>query len=162
MKNNNHANLYVEYIGYKGSDLCKQIMSRAYVFLAIDILIFISHAAFLSIDMGMLGEGRSPSFMHTVAHMLSLALLIACMFLQINLYGNISSCTSITNLRTTLSRLMDAVQADDLETIAAVTKENVLQDLLNLEEATKKSSQLLNIVEFFTCAAACLLFLIPI
>lgn len=159
MKNAYH---YLEYIERRGADLCKQILSRAYVFLAIDILIFIAHATFLSFDMGLGGASSDPSFLHIMSHILSLALLIACMFLQIYLYDAITSCTDISSLRLVFMGMSDAINAGNEEMVSSLTKEKIATDMVNIEDATKKASKLLGFIEFFTCGACCLLFLIPI
>ena len=158
----NNSYHFMGYLERKCGALCKQILTRAYVFFALDVIIFIAHAMFLSLDFGLGGNPTNPSFMHTMAHMISLALIIACMFLQINLYNQISSCTDVSRLRLTFANMQDAYQAKNAPEMDRIAMETICQDLFNLQDATQKASRLLDIIEFFTAGAYCLLFLIPI
>lgn len=155
--------LYVGYVERKSIEQCKQILTRAYIFLAIDILIFIAHAAFLSIDMG-LGQATAPdvSFLHTVGHLLSLVLIVACMFFQIHLYNTVSTGTDATTLHKQLSAIAHAVVIQEQDVVTKLIYESIHQDMASIDNAVKKAMRYLDIIEYFTCGACCLLFLVPI
>lgn len=155
---------YINYVAQMGVALCRQILLRSYVFLGLDIFIFLLHAAFLTADMGGFGGlvTTAPSFLHLCFHFLSFALIFACMFLQFNIHNTILKYTSLSSLRVTFASLLDAFKTNDKDKVTMTIGSKITEGLLELEDATAKASRYLYIIEFFTCAVFCLLFLIPV
>lgn len=154
---------YAGYIERKCVEQCRQILARAYVFLLVGVIMFITHATLFSIDMGIAGIPKSDvSFLHMISHILSLVLLTSCLFLQIYLYNALSVDVFTDHIRIKLDNIKESINKQDEASVMRLTYEHITEDMAIADESIKKAWRYLDIIEYFTCAACCLLFFIPI
>lgn len=156
-----HSEFYAEYAEKKIAERRTQTLSRAHMFLIIDVLLFIVHATFISIDLTF-GQAtmEEPSALHMIIHFLSLVVLIACLFLHVNIYNTISSSAE-TSLHRKFIDIIDAARVDEA-TATKLAHESMYKELVHEEESLNKAMRYLDWVEYFTCGACCLLLLMAV
>lgn len=158
-----HSELYAKYADNKVSEYCKQLLTRAHMFLIIDVLLFITHATFMSIDMT-LGQTTTedPSFLHMIIHILSLVLLVTCLFFHVHIHNTITAGHMNAPLHVKFTEILNAARTEGEDAAIKLAHKSMHEDMIAMEENAKKAMRYLDMIEYFTCAACCLLLLMPI